>query len=482
MNVEQKVNIHNRFDIHIDNIETGEHREVTAYNIVLDQMWTRLCGGSSYFVNIHFGIGTGTPIASRTSLFSHLGTKTAVDVEQVKALPVSRWKRKVVLNPEEFVGQTITEVGIAFGSTASNLVTHAMLKDSEGNPISITKSDTDVVTIFATVFVTINNQTGVSMIGMPSGNQLINYLVGGTAAPTGSFGLLPFIGAYSQLGSTATVTWTSDVPNKKRKTNVPRFGISDGNGHAKVLEFTNLFNVEFPTSGIFTGQPYIGVSVGTGDGVKTKFTLPSANIRQASLALKIADVVVSNYTKKMLLKDFTKVKNPDALPTGDGQGVALTPDGLVMAVAHDISPFITTYDWVGGAWVKRPNPAVLPTSSGQGVALTPDGLIMAVAYYSSPFITTYDWVEGAWIKRPNPAVLPTSSGQGVSLTPDGLVMAVGHSYSPYVTTYKALPFTEVTFDSPPTGAITADYIVDGVHKTDQYVIDVSFSIQFGEGA
>ena len=169
MNVEQKVNIHNRFDIHIDNIETGEHREVTAYNIVLDQMWTRLCGGSSYFVNIHFGIGTGTPIASRTSLFAHLGTKTAVDVEQVKALPVSRWKRKVVLNPEEFVGQTITEVGIAFGATASNLLTHAMLKDAEGNPISITKSDTDVVTIFATVFVTINNQAGVIVTGKQIG-------------------------------------------------------------------------------------------------------------------------------------------------------------------------------------------------------------------------------------------------------------------------------------------------------------------------
>jgi len=46
-----------------------------------------------------------------------------------------------------------------------------------------------------------------------------------------------------------------------------------------------------------------------------------------------------------------------------------------------------------------------------------------------------------------------------------------------------LPFTQITFDTSPAlgDVITADYIVDGVHKTDQYVVDVSFAIQFGEG-
>ena len=128
MHIEQKVTIHNRFDLEVRDAKTGELKQkATGFNIVLDQMWTRLCGGSSYFVDIHFGTGGGTLSPSRTSLFTHLGTKTAADEEQVKALPVSRWKRKIVLNPEEFVGSTITEVGIAFGSTASNLVTHAKL-------------------------------------------------------------------------------------------------------------------------------------------------------------------------------------------------------------------------------------------------------------------------------------------------------------------------------------------------------------------
>jgi hypothetical protein len=154
-----------------------------------------------------------------------------------------------------------------------------------------------------------------------------------------------------------------------------------------------------------------------------------------------------------------------------------------MAVAHSDSPYITTYDWIEGAWVKRPAPASYPPGSGNGVALTSDGTVMAVAHYRSPYVTTYDWIEGAWVKRPNPISLPTSTCYGVALTLDGTVMAVAHYNTPYVTTYMGLPFTQITFNTPPDfgDVVTADYTVDGVHKTDQYVIDVSFAIQFGEG-
>jgi len=364
MEIKQKVNIHNRFDVHIDNIETGEHRELVGYNIILDQMWTRLCGGSSYFGYIHFGKGTGTPTPEGTSLFSHLGTKSAVTEEIIKALPVSSWKRKIVLNPEEYVDETITEVGIAYGSSANNLVTHAMLKDSEGNAISITKSDTDVVTIFATVFITfVNAIPELKLIGMPNNNRLINYLTGGSA-PTGSFGLSTIENPYSKLGTSATVTWTSDISNRKRKTNTPRFGITSGNGNVKYLDFANLFSLKLPAPGIFSGQPYTGVNVGSGDGVKKSFILPSANIRQSSLVIKKNGLTVSDYIINIKNQESkSRIANPVSLPTG-GQGVALTPDGTLMAVAHWSSPYVTTYDWIDGAWVKRPDPVSLPTGGG----------------------------------------------------------------------------------------------------------------------
>jgi len=79
-----------------------------------------------------------------------------------------------------------------------------------------------------------------------------------------------------------------------------------------------------------------------------------------------------------------------------------------MAVALNSSPYITTYDWDGTEWVKRPDPASLPTGNGMGAALIPSGTVMAVAHSSSPFITTYDWDGTAWMKRSDPASLPTA--------------------------------------------------------------------------
>ena len=436
MHVEQKVNIHNKFDIHIDNIETGEHREVTAYNIVLDQMWTRLCGGSTYFVNIHFGTGTGTgtPTADRTSLFTHLGTKTAVTEETIKAVPLSSWKRKIVLAPEEYVGSTITEVGIAYGSTASNLVTHAMLKDSEGNVISITKSDTDVVTIFATVFITFaNNIPEVTLLGVPNNNTLINYLVGGSV-PTGSFGLNLWANAFARLGSTANATWTSDVPNKKRKTNVLRFGTTVGNGDVRNLDFTNLFGLNLPASGIFTGQPYTNVNVGVGDAVNSIFELPSRNIRTSTLAVKVNGVLTSAYTLNTI-SNAADLAQPPSVPAR-GESVALSADGSTLAVgSYNSSPFVSVWDWSESEWTLRAQPPSVPTY-GQSVALSADGSTLVLGSGgTSPHLRVWDWSESEWTLRAQPPSVPTN-GQSVALSADGSTIAMGSGgSSPFVSVW-----------------------------------------------
>jgi hypothetical protein len=103
MNAKLNVNIHNKFDIEVLDITTGKIRQrAEAYNIVLDSMWTQLLGfSSSYFSWISFGTGSGTLDKSRTTLFNYLGTKTAVTDTIVKDIPVSSWKRRIVLNPEE---------------------------------------------------------------------------------------------------------------------------------------------------------------------------------------------------------------------------------------------------------------------------------------------------------------------------------------------------------------------------------------------
>lgn len=152
-----KINIHNRFDVEVVNAETGNvKKKAYAENIVLDALWVRLLSPNTYFNYIHYGTGTGTLVASRTSLFSFLGAKATGSDASINFNYEEGWfsfQKSIKLLETEHVGATLTEVGIGYGSSTGNLVTHAQLKDMNGNPISITKSDTDIINIYATVFV-----------------------------------------------------------------------------------------------------------------------------------------------------------------------------------------------------------------------------------------------------------------------------------------------------------------------------------------
>lgn len=495
MNLKNKVNIHNRFDIEVRDAKTGLlKKSLLSYNIVLNQMYTRLCGGLSYFVNIHFGSSTGTLSATRTSLFNHLGTKAAVDEEIVKAIPLSIWKRKIVLNPEEFVGSTISEVGIAFGATNTNLVTHSLLKDSEGNPISIVKTETDVITIYATVFVTFDNSNpNLVYIGMPSSNALVNYLIGGATAPTGAFGVSTAIRPRSYLGNTPNVTWTSDTANKQRKTNVLRFGTTVGNGQVKFLEFANVFSVEFPYNMVFNGQSYEGVSMFVGDGTKNRHTIPSANIKSDGLLMKKNGLVTADYTKKSFFKNYVcgyvfttsgswassayneqrkllaggflnspwfgifNLENgvitngilPSVLPTAKVNGVSFSENGLVMSIIFDANPRVLVFDWDGSDWNKRADPSVLPSGNMYGGKLSLNGLVLAILCTSTPYLMVYDWDGSSWNKRPNPSVLPSSvTGLGFDMSDDGNVFAIIHESSPYITVYDWDGFSFIKRQNP----------------------------------
>lgn len=70
------------------------------------------------------------------------------------------------------MGATITEVGISDTTNAIN--THALITDAEGNPLSITKTDIDVVVIYATVFIEFKNKSANTIFyDFPTGNYLL---------------------------------------------------------------------------------------------------------------------------------------------------------------------------------------------------------------------------------------------------------------------------------------------------------------------
>lgn len=157
MNVAVKCSLHNRFDIEVIDAATGEVKQrAQAENVICDALWTRMFTPASWFGYIHYGTGSGTPASTDTSLFTFLGygsVSTDTDVLSLdNASGVASFTRKTQIDESTAVGETLTEVGIGYSYTSATLCTHAMLKDMNGNPISIAKTATDIINIYATVF------------------------------------------------------------------------------------------------------------------------------------------------------------------------------------------------------------------------------------------------------------------------------------------------------------------------------------------
>ena len=292
MNIKGNSVLHNRFDIVVSNIETGEViQKAQAENIVLDRMYTQLCNFSTYFVNIVFGTGTGIPTASRTTLFSRLGYKTAVDEEIVRSYPTSKWVKKIRLESSEYNGSTITEVGISNETT--NVNTHAMITDSEGNPLSITKNSLMVVDIYATVFIEIPNvDSGLFYVN----NGWRDYLTGGSA-PNNiiKVATTKYDENYSEslYGYNQTATRTVDVANK-RVTVATRLEAGTFNKEIQFVDWVGVgLRIKLPRTGIYEGTQRNNIQIGVGDGVKTSFLIP--NTVYENLIITVDDVIVSNW-------------------------------------------------------------------------------------------------------------------------------------------------------------------------------------------
>lgn len=161
---------------------------------------------------------------------------------------------------------------------------------------------------------------------------------------------------------------------------------------------------------------------------------------------------VTNYIKDTYVFGYrwTKLTNPTTLPTGNGAGVAISIDGNYMAVAHTTAPYVTIYkknDIVDPLthWFNTSNPLTTPTGNGAGVAFSPDSNYMAVAHTTSPYVTIYYknlTDKSNWTKLTNPLTPPTGNGAAVDFSADGNYMAVAHTTSPYVSVYyKNLSFS-----------------------------------------
>ena len=308
MNVKGNSVLHNRFDIVCRNAKTGEVvQRGQAENIILDRMYDRLCNFNTYFVNILFGTGTGTPSASDTALFNKLGYKAAEDVEIVRSYPNSKWVRKIRLESSEYNDSTITEVGISNETT--NVNTHAMITDSEGNSLSITKNSLMVIDIYATVFINIPNvDSGLFY----ASNGWRDYLTGGSApsnvikVATTKYDENP---SESLYGYSQTATRTVDVDNK-RVTVATRLEAGTFNKDIGIVMWLGTgLAIKLPRTDIYEGTQRNNIQIGVGDGTKTKFPIP--NLLFENLVVTVDDVTNTDWT----LNDDNEVEFDTAVTT-----------------------------------------------------------------------------------------------------------------------------------------------------------------------
>lgn len=157
INISIPIKMHNRFDFEVKDAITGEIKQKAyAENIILDQWWTRQMAGSGALANssIHVGSGTGVLAHDRISLFNFLGAKGGSN-EEYTYTPEEGWisvKKSAQWIETELQNTAWSEVGIGYDGGSTHLCTHALIKDINGNPVSINKGTTDIITVYASVY------------------------------------------------------------------------------------------------------------------------------------------------------------------------------------------------------------------------------------------------------------------------------------------------------------------------------------------
>lgn len=469
-----KTKIHNRFDIEV--IREGQTiQSASAENIVLNQMYEKLCNFHPYFKYIHFGTGSGTPSADRNQLFAPLGSKLADDVERVKALPLSKWTKKITLAPEEYVGATLREVGIGFGSAETHAVTHAMIKDAEGNPLSIEKTNIDVVVIYATVFIELSNTERVYFTEPAESNLLLEYLTGGVMPSNLEIGLaeVPLQAPHHSIVTSVRkapteVTVTPEVANRKVLL-ATRFPIESPDVRCAEVGLMGVSKKIMPVS--FSISDF---KIGVGDGVTDTFETQRPEL--SAYAFKVAGVTdpaavvtnpsVTEAAEKLSILSIGESVTGIAAPYLYGQKGSLDTD-IVIATPSNIVGKTIGFEGSGSpdGFGRSSSFKIVIHGSNDGESFTE----LAELYFNSKtddktgsftFTDDYSHIQ----------VTCTKSGSYGSVFIESLHLINDAAVKPMV-----------KFASPPAegAVISADFTVPYYPKTQDYVLDIDYEIQFG---
>lgn len=307
MKLEQKVLLHNKFELTVADAKTGEVKQKAyAYNVILDNYMKarlKLINKGSYSAtlrDIYFGQGIGTPAITDTALFNQLGSKNATRLETVYAYPTSHITNQIVLNADEYNGKTITEVGMglywSYSGSNTKLATHAMIQDAEGHQIAIAKTDTDVIYITAIFYCTFTSG-GYGDNGIyptAANNQLAKWILEGGYEYTvysSRFKLnnsdkMSIRGQFSKSYSFSDGTGNFNTLTYE----LPPITILDSEWNNHVVKNFGLPGYgafQFPDESVFPDYAVDHLVIGEGDGVKTEFNIGCPLIKEGTVKVYI---------------------------------------------------------------------------------------------------------------------------------------------------------------------------------------------------
>lgn len=340
MKIEQKISVHNRFDIEVRDKESGEVKQTAVgFNVITNNYFRYMLNMTQVtdhtpLGSIVFGDGTGTPAETDTALFNQIDVKSATTVETVYAYPTSHITKRIILEADSYNGKNITEVGFRgyfFISSGGNyLMSHAMLQDSEGRQIAIHKTDTDVVYINATFYCTYT-PSGFGNNGiypLPSKNDLIKwifgeYIVDYTDQETFRYWHHPLqyssdLGKYYSFTKSYRIySYSStkgigkgDYDAKTLTIEAATILSTEGNGQSvRVVGFPNFGAFCFPDSSVMERYAIQNKTIGNGDGSTTDFKLGAPFIRRNSVHIYIDDVEKTEGTDYTINYDSNETDN-----------------------------------------------------------------------------------------------------------------------------------------------------------------------------
>lgn len=482
--------IHNRFDIEVVDARIGEVKQrVQAENTISNALWTRLFTPASYFNYIHFGTGSGSPSSTDASLFAFLGSK-AVNTPTYAYNWDDGWvslRQQCNLSEMEYIGNTLTEIGVAYESSSSTLVTHAMLKDMNGNQISIQKTDTDIINIFATIFVhwDVNGYGPAKIQNERYYGNFFKYFLGvqtlggggnGTDNSTGRFmfykgGLAPTEQVYraddadytNKTYAAVTVTYsasTKAITFKANRLSAPIGNLGGiikcaigygyyygGNGNTRIPP-----SISIDLGDWYPGTSIVGEAIGTGNGSAVDY---------ATSYPFISDAII--YVEGVAQTSGVSI-DFDVPLTPTDMGIYF--DWLPRYSANSGSGFLVpTATSLSGAYAAYYNPHY---------AL---GITQFRAYTSSTVVAVSDDLS-TW------STVSTGASGIVSVP----VQYRNYKYwrisgaAAYEFTSENVKATNIHFDTPPAAGavITADYTTKTIAKDANHVFDLTVTIQLGE--